>query len=94
MAPYIKKSKQDVNSSNKQSLMKSNEAAHMVDKNSRTIVKILQLIELNQRAGAQENDKDGLIIKKIEKLKVRMNRRLIKLGRWSDAPESDRYISN
>ena len=68
-------------------------AAALVDKNSRTIVKILQLLELSQKPDASKIDPEGLVHLRVEKLKARLCRRLVKLAKWSDIPESERQPS-
>lgn len=70
--------------------LKIYEAQTLVDKNSRTMVKIMQLLELIQAPDALKVDPDGHVLERIEKLKKRYLRRLAKLAKWSDAPEMER----
>eukprot|EP01041_Mallomonas_annulata_P000311 gene311-567_t len=74
----------------KQVRLKLTDAAHLVDKNSRTIIKLFQLLEVSQSPGAAVVDCDGAISRRIEKLKMRLNRRLIKLAKWTDSPIEER----
>jgi len=71
-------------------VMRPLEAGKIAAKNSRTIVKISQLLEIHNMPGAQLVDTEGLVLKRIEKLKSRLNRRLAKLARWSDIAIEDR----
>ena len=70
--------------------MKIYEAQSLVDKNSRTAAKIMQLLELIQAPNIKKVDPDGYVFERIEKLKKRYLRRLAKLATWSDAPEMER----
>lgn len=70
--------------------MRTHKAARLVDKNSRTMVKLMQLLDVMQTPGANLADTDGFITRRIEKLKLRLNRRLIKLSKWADSPEDER----
>jgi len=71
-------------------VMKPAQAAHMVDKNARTVAKVLQLLESTQGANMAALDPEGHVSKKIEKLNARINRRLVKLAKWSDTSIEDR----
>ena len=67
------------------------QASHLVDKNSRTMVKLCQLLEVQKKDDTNDKiDKDGILSRRIEKLKNRLNRRLIKLAKWVDKPEYER----
>ena len=66
------------------------EVQRLVDKNSRTMAKIMQLLEYMQRPGAEQVDKGGKISRYVEKLKARMNRRLVKLSKWADMSYEER----
>jgi len=66
------------------------EVQRLVDKNSRTLVKVAQLMEYTHRPGADLVDKDGLVTRYVEKLKARMTRRLVKLSKWSDLSYEER----
>ena len=55
--------------------------ALLVDKNSRTIVKMSQLLAIYNRAGASELDEGNLVANRIEKYKQRIARRLGKLAK-------------
>jgi len=70
--------------------MRTSKAANLVDKNSKTMVKLMQLLDIMQTPGAHLADTDGFITRRIEKLKMRINRRLIKLSKWADTPEEER----
>eukprot|EP00602_Paraphysomonas_sp_CaronLab_P003024 CAMPEP_0185032684 /NCGR_PEP_ID=MMETSP1103-20130426/20964_1 /TAXON_ID=36769 /ORGANISM="Paraphysomonas bandaiensis, Strain Caron Lab Isolate" /LENGTH=280 /DNA_ID=CAMNT_0027568667 /DNA_START=60 /DNA_END=902 /DNA_ORIENTATION=+ len=65
-------------------------AAHLIDKNSHTIAKLNQLLEAYHKPNRAEIDKDRLISRRIEKLKARINRRLVKLAKWVDTPDHER----
>ena len=73
--------------------LKIYEAQTLTDKNSRTLVKIMQLLEIIQGPDALKVDPDGHVLQRIEKLKKRYLRRLAKLAKWSDAPEMERVPS-
>lgn len=67
------------------------QATSIIKKNSRTIAKLCQLIEV-QKKDCHSIDKDsGHISRRVEKLKGRVKRRLLTLARWVDKPESQRY---
>ena len=70
--------------------MKIYEAQNLTDKNSRTLNKIMQLLEIIQGPDALKVDPDGHVLERIEKLKKRYLRRLAKLTKWADAPEMER----
>ena len=53
----------------------------MVDKNSRTIMKLSQLLAIYNKPGASELDKKGLVAHRIERYKHRITRRLHKLAK-------------
>lgn len=72
-----------------QSNLKTHEVVQLVDKNSRTMVKILELMEISQH-GPADADPHLLVGRRIEKLKRRLNRRLLKLAKWSDMPQEER----
>lgn len=69
--------------------MNLTEAAHLTDKNSRTIVKLCQLLEV-QKKEALSVVEIGQLSRRIEKLKMRLNRRVIRLAKWVDKPEHER----
>lgn len=56
-------------------------AAALVDKNSRTIMKLSQLLAIYNKPGASEKDEGGLVAKKIESYKQRISRRLVILAK-------------
>jgi hypothetical protein len=56
-------------------------AAILVDKNSRTIVKLSQLLEIYNKPGASDLDTRGVVAKRIEQYKRRISRRLVKLAK-------------
>lgn len=64
--------------------------AHLVDKNSRTIVKLIQLLEVRDqliasgKADSVEKNLNRVLFQRINFLKKRMSRRLHKLSKWSD----------
>ena len=58
-------------------------AAHLVDKNSRTMTKLSQLLEVYNRAGASDMDDGSLVAHRIERYKQRIGRRLLKLAKVS-----------
>ncbi len=70
-------------------LMKPEEVGRLSAKNSRTIVKIMQLLEVKNSVPG-DAEKKGVLKDKIEKLKVRLNRRLKKCANWSDERLSNR----
>lgn len=70
--------------------LKIDKALGIVDKNSKAIFKIVQLLEIAKSEGAKELDKTGQINQRIDVLKSRLNRRLAKMAKWVDAPESER----
>jgi len=84
---------------NKPPVMKIHKAAHMADKNSRTIVKIVQLLEVLHQGRAASEDvnivdvQNVILSRRIEKLKRRLNRRLQKLSKWCDIPAEERLLS-
>lgn len=83
-----------------------------MDKNSKTMTKIIELVALAQTEACKTADQrkappappnatrrsnrslmlraERLIDRKIELLKMRLNKRLVKLSKWVDVPESDR----
>ena len=65
------------------------EAAYITEKNSRTVSKLCQLQDTLDTAS--ENDKE-VITAKMDQLKVRVGRRLMKLAKWADAPISDEVV--
>ena len=73
-------------------IMKPEEASAMAAKNSRTILKLVQLLELKKKVGADAIDKNNgsHIGARIERLQTRLNRRLKKLAKWSDEKLDDR----
>lgn len=58
-------------------------AATLVDKNSRTIMKLSQLLAIYNKPGASEKDTKGLVAHRIEMYKQRIARRLGKLAKVS-----------
>jgi len=71
--------------------LKASKAAHLLDKNSRTMTKIIQLLNVIQTANCSKNDERIKPIKdKVEFLKTRMRRRLNKLAIWADTPLENR----
>jgi hypothetical protein len=70
--------------------MRYERAVKLADKNSRTIQKISQLTEVTSQANYAKCDPDGILTKICDKLKARLNRRLIKLARFADCPAEDR----
>jgi len=62
--------------------LKISQAAHLVEKNSRTITKICQLLQLAESV-ADNSEKTSTLQSKIEHLKRRASRRLSKLATWA-----------
>jgi hypothetical protein len=74
--------------------MKGTQAARLVDKNSRCIVKILQLQQVCERATSRKDTNSTAVLEsRIEKLQNRLNRRLIRLSKWGDNPNLGKQIS-
>ena len=73
-------------------LMKVEDAAHLTHKNARTMMKLMQLLELMNNDGAEDLDVNLLVQAKIDKYKKRINRRLRKLAEWSDERVEDRRL--
>jgi hypothetical protein len=70
-------------------------ATHLIEKNSRTVMKLCQLVEARKN-GKELNssfDEDGYVSRRIEKLKSRLNRRLVKLAKWVDHPDHEQLAS-
>lgn len=64
-------------------------AARVVQKNARTLIKLQQLMEFKEVAKGTELEvhPNVLVInERIDMLKKRIDRRLIKLSRWADGP--------
>lgn len=63
-------------------------AARTLRKNARSMVKLAQLLELKTAAKSSETLEKhpliGMVQARVDKLKDRINRRLIKLSRWAD----------
>eukprot|EP01039_Chlorochromonas_danica_P002610 gene2611-2853_t len=70
--------------------LKYQEALRIADKNSRTIAKISQLLEIIHLPGYAESDPHRVVEKHIAKLKGRINRRLLKLSKWADSSSDER----
>jgi hypothetical protein len=70
-------------------------ATHLIEKNSRTIMKLCQLTEIRKNGKELNNnfDTDGYVSRRIEKLKSRLNRRLVKLAKWVDHPDHEQLAS-
>ena len=66
--------------------LSATKAAVLVDKNSRTIVKLTQLIAIYNKPGASELDSGGLVAHRIERYKQRVTRRLNKLAKVQCLP--------
>ena len=80
---------------------KSTQATRLIDKNARSMVKLSELMDLTQKneetsssssssknspaKSGIEKDKSQIAYKKIEQLKKRISRRLVKLTKWADA---------
>jgi hypothetical protein len=73
-------------------LMSVEQASHLSKKNARTMVKLMQLIEVMKRPGAADMDVNREVEGKIEKYKKRINRRLRKLAEWSDEKVEHRRL--
>jgi len=72
-------------------LMTPEEVSRLSAKNSRTMMKILQLLEVkNMSASTLTSEKKGLLEDKMDALKSRLNRRLKKCANWSDERLSNR----
>lgn len=56
-------------------------ASHLVDKNSRTIMKLSQLLAIYNTPGASEDDSRGVVSERIDRYKQRIARRLTKLAK-------------
>ena len=66
------------------------DASHLIDKNSRTLMKLVQLLELQEKNADKEGEgipeaKDCLQ-RKINMYKNRIARRITKLATWGDEP--------
>lgn len=83
--------KKPVNKAVEKLKQRPHEAAHILDKNSRTMVKIMQLLEACEKPEVREVDKDKVVMSYVEKLKSRLSRRLTKLAKWADIPAEDRH---
>ena len=69
-------------------------AARLVEKNARSLVKLLQLQELKRKApNVADSANVQAASERIDMLKKRINRRLIKLARWADGPHKGRDTS-
>jgi hypothetical protein len=90
MSKVVKAGKRDLHKSLEELRQRPHEAARIVDKNARTLAKINQLLEMAQRPGASEVDKDAVVMRYVEKLKARFDRRLAKLSRWCDLGYEER----
>jgi hypothetical protein len=64
--------------------MKPDEVGRITAKNSRTIVKIMQLIEERNKVPADSIEKELVLKSRIDRLQLRLNRRLKKCANWSD----------
>ncbi len=69
------------------------QASHLVDKNSKTLVKLAQTLELKEKFETREGEgipeaKDWLA-RKINMYKNRISRRLEKLAAWADDPRNE-----
>ncbi len=74
------------------------EASHLIKKNSRTMVKLAQCMELKEDEkllppGTNPEAVD-ILDRKIDYLKRRIERRLIKLARWADDPRNDDKVED
>jgi len=69
-------------------------AARLVEKNARSFVKLLQLQELKRKApNVTDSANVQAANERIDMLKKRINRRLIKLARWADGPHKGKDSS-
>ena len=69
-------------------------AARLVEKNARSFVKLLQLQELKRKApNVADSANVQAANERIDMLKKRINRRLIKLARWADGPHKGKDSS-
>jgi G3E family GTPase len=66
------------------------QASHLTEKNSKTIVKLCQLLEV-QKKDTLTPAESAHLSRRIEKLKSRVNRRIIRLAKWVDKPEQERH---
>jgi len=72
-------------------LMTPEEVGRICAKNSRSIVKIMQLLEVkNMIPATASSEKKGVLDDKMDVLKARLNRRLKKCANWSDERLSNR----
>ena len=79
----IRKYEMPTNTDPNRQLMAPSTVGLMAAKNSRTIMKIMQLLEVKTKAGSDNIDKSNTIGRKLDALKERLNRRLKKCANWS-----------
>jgi hypothetical protein len=72
-------------------MMKFGQAQRLADKNSRTMMKVSQLLEITHLPGYSESDPGDLVGKYVEKLRTRVAKRLQKLARWADSSADERH---
>jgi hypothetical protein len=72
---------QEQESNKNNSNLTAEKAAILADKNSRTIVKLSQLLEIYNKPGASDVDEKRLVAQRIERYKHRITRRLTKLAK-------------
>ena len=87
MSKVVKAGKRDLHKSLEELRQRPHEAARIVDKNARTLAKINQLLEMAQRPGASEVDKDAVVMRYVEKLKARFD----SVARGEDEGHSQSY---
>lgn len=80
----IRKYEMPTNTDPNRQLMTPAEVGRLSAKNSRTIVKIMQLLELKAHPNAESLDKENRIGAKLDRLRSRLNRRLKRCANWSD----------
>ena len=90
MSKGKKKSTAHISSSGRAKSLRVQDAARLTHKNSRTMVKILQLLEASQLPDGSFHSNSFAVSDRIEKLKARVKRRLEVLARWGDRPSEER----
>ena len=82
--PAIGVRKYETGESDPNSLSTPADMGRLAAKNSRTIVKIMQLLDVKSHPATESLDRSNHIASKLERLKSRLNRRLKKCANWSD----------
>jgi len=79
----IRKYEIPTNTDPNRQLMAPATVGRMAAKNSRTITKIMQLLEVKAKIAGDDTEKISKLVEKLDKLKERLNRRLKKCANWS-----------